>query len=1115
MTLPTNSSDIADASHVRVGVRIRPLTPKETSEGGKEVVGTNTFNRTVELSKRKFTYDSIFPSTIQNVDLYHNVAPPLLNAFLNGFNATVIAYGQTGSGKTYTMGSEAHTANWRDDNILKDNDGLIPRFISGVFQSLVQRREEAEKALLQSVDGDMQRPASSLVDFQVSTSFLEVYGEDIYDLLVDESRTPLKLREGVNKEVVIKGLCNKSIANAGEAMNILSNGTMNRTTASTLMNRTSSRSHAVFMVNLQQTTRSAEGVDVTSTSRFTFVDLAGSERMKKTGAEGERAKEGIKINEGLLALGNVINALADEDRIARGEKVHVPYRQSKLTRLLQDALGGNSQTLFLACVSPSDTNASETLSTLQYANRARNIKNAPTRNVDETALELRRLHAMNNLLKRELVRLRFGPDAQGANEDADIGMINDELLLREDVAAYLNMVDEKVCEIGNVPNLPFRQMNFRPQSAPASIGPNVAPFNEISSSDDGENDDGDSDMSDSEINPHDDIQIVDELIESSRQDQTPNKDDVAQEQIENIDNEIETHEDRLLQLKEHLKGYHNMKEKYNNLLREVENLEAEKLSLAKQLEQAQVDPTKGCSVTIKKQLDRIKSNLERARSESRRHQQLYRKAEKEAQKCKVLERKISEAKITKMHLMKKQKEDAKKQQEFTKTKTREIQRLRLQERTATKEVSKLKSENQRLKANLKRSKERCEKLLEKSKQTELSLARVLANRAKGNGTPRNGTPRNSDIDCMGQFAPMTEELGSLSFVLEKTLEKKVSMSRNKQLYDEKIAECERLEQSISAEVELLNGKKMLCKKFGSNPPEDVICEVSDCQNNIQELSLKIELLENDIGQIRENYPSVEDEDDGCVDAFDTQDSALMVLSKQSGPTLRTLIVNLLTSCHDSELGRRTLLDSKTRDDCTLSNLTNELVLKDDRIDTLSKSLERQRQNFQVGTEVKEKKCKQLEDEVKVTNAQLNSCVADKAKLLLELKKARELLSLSDESNAKLKSQLVAIESRQVGNETSQVIGQDEAKILPERPSNKEQEHPIGDVYVETDSVAPKEATITPTSTPAGAQSSVKKLTEVYSAKSNKTQHSPNRQVNRMPFGLKHTFKGVIKRSKEF
>ena len=356
-----------ESSQVRVAVRIRPLTSRETSEGGKVAVDSNAFNRTVSLAKRKFTYDSVFHPTVTQLELYNNVAPPLLDAFLGGYNATVIAYGQTGSGKTYTMGSESGVGVEKSGN-LSDNVGLIPRFTSHLFATLVERREASEKALLQTWEEDIAPKQSvSLIDFQLSASFIEVYGENVYDLL-DDSRNPLQIREDSNKAVFVQGLKCVSIANSSEAMNVLNIGTMNRTTASTLMNLTSSRSHACFTINLQQTTRSADGEELVTTSRFTFVDLAGSERMKKTGAEGNRAREGIKINEGLLALGNVINALADEERLAKGGRVHVPYRQSKLTRLLQEALGGNSQTLFLACVSPSDTNASETLSTLIYAN---------------------------------------------------------------------------------------------------------------------------------------------------------------------------------------------------------------------------------------------------------------------------------------------------------------------------------------------------------------------------------------------------------------------------------------------------------------------------------------------------------------------------------------------------------------------------------------------------------------------------------------------------------------------------------------------------------------------------------------------------------------------------
>ena len=287
-----------------------------------------------------------------------------------------MAYGQTGSGKTFTMGSEAHIQPETSSHM-----GLIPRFITEFFQQIKQKKESSDKALGGS---------PTLLDYSVSASFLEVYGEDVFDLL-DADRKSLPLREDSAGGVVIAGLTRRPVSNPTEILQVLHEGTMNRTTAATLMNLTSSRSHAVFTIHLTQVIRSETGdVDMTSNSKFTFVDLAGSERMKKTGAQGERAREGIKINEGLLALGNVINALADEERIAKEKKIHVPYRQSKLTRLLQDALGGNSQTLFLACVSPSNTNASETLSTLHYANRARNIRNAPTKNIDATAVELQR-----------------------------------------------------------------------------------------------------------------------------------------------------------------------------------------------------------------------------------------------------------------------------------------------------------------------------------------------------------------------------------------------------------------------------------------------------------------------------------------------------------------------------------------------------------------------------------------------------------------------------------------------------------------------------------------------------------------------------------------------------
>ena len=521
---------------------------------------------------------------------------------------------QTGSGKTFTMGSEAHDFQTINNGALNENDGIIPRFMSDIFTMLIQRKEESAKAVLASPKNSQNETmGDALIDYKLSASFLEVYGEDIHDLL-DEERNSLPIREDSNGEVIVKGLRNTPIASDIEAVNVLNTGTMNRTTAATLMNCTSSRSHAVFTVTLQQTTRSTEGVDVTSTSRFTFVDLAGSERMKKTGAEGNRAKEGIKINEGLLALGNVINALADEERLARGDKIHVPYRQSKLTRLLQDALGGNSQTLFLACVSPSDTNASETLSTLQYANRARNIKNSLTRNVDATAVELQRLRTMTNLLKCELIKQKFaGADTGGGQ---GIGMVDEELLKREDVAEYMKTVDEKVTELTGGSAASNLSMSFPTHSVPAHATASRAlalPSSSASFMAKNPIQHSPTRISPSyenaiilDVNPEEDLQLIDQLLELQQNTQNfeqGQKDD--QNRQATLEGEIEAQEDLLTQLREHLKVYQDMKGKYEQLMCEVHSLESEKKALADELEKAQIDPRKGCSVAIKRKLQKV------------------------------------------------------------------------------------------------------------------------------------------------------------------------------------------------------------------------------------------------------------------------------------------------------------------------------------------------------------------------------------------------------------------------------------------------------------------------------------------------------------------------------
>jgi hypothetical protein len=302
----------------------------------------------IEFKGQQFTFDHVFGMDLSQTELYTQTAAPMMKGFLEGYNVTIIAYGQTGSGKTFTMGtSEAVDGS--------DCQGLIPRFMSDLFENINNAGAEEER-----------------IETKVAVSFIEIYGEDVYDLLnrtksSGNERPSLPVREDETGKAFVQGIMEERVDSAASAMDYLSLGTRQRITASTAMNAGSSRSHAVFTVSLQQTVRSANSDDDEHhiQSKLTFVDLAGSERIKRTGAEGQRLKEGIQINSGLFNLGQVINALADEQKLKQGNKqAFVPYRNSKLTHLLKDALGGNSQTLFLACVSPAESNESETYSTL-------------------------------------------------------------------------------------------------------------------------------------------------------------------------------------------------------------------------------------------------------------------------------------------------------------------------------------------------------------------------------------------------------------------------------------------------------------------------------------------------------------------------------------------------------------------------------------------------------------------------------------------------------------------------------------------------------------------------------------------------------------------------------
>ncbi|NWZ54759.1 KIF27 protein, partial [Haliaeetus albicilla] len=366
---------------VKVAVRIRPLLSKEVLHNHQVCVRLVPNTQQIIIGKdRVFTFDFVFGKNSTQEEVYTVCIKPLLVSLTEGYNATVFAYGQTGSGKTYTIGG-GHIA-----SVAEDEKGIIPRAIQELFQHISENRN---------------------IDFHVKVSYIEVYKEELRDLLeLETSVKELHIREDEKGNTVIVGAKEFQVECADEVISLLESGNAARHTGTTQMNEHSSRSHAIFTISIcqKQSAESQRNTDAAQdsswksvqmiASKFHFVDLAGSERVTKTGNTGERFKESIQINSGLLALGNVISALGDPKR----KSVHIPYRDAKITRILKDSLGGNAKTVMITCISPSSSDFDESLNSLKYANRAKNIRNKPVVNynpdqdrIDEMELEIRLL----------------------------------------------------------------------------------------------------------------------------------------------------------------------------------------------------------------------------------------------------------------------------------------------------------------------------------------------------------------------------------------------------------------------------------------------------------------------------------------------------------------------------------------------------------------------------------------------------------------------------------------------------------------------------------------------------------------------------------------------------
>lgn len=369
--------------NIEVFVRCRPLNQNER-RAVVEVVPDKSEVRVLDRSSKlqdtkNFYFDEVFDSDAAQNAVYKSVVRPLIDQVLLGFNCTVFAYGQTGTGKTYTMegNRSEEELNWEED----PHSGIIPRAISQLFDTLKDHDSE----------------------FTVRVSFLELYNEDTYDLLspIDDT-TKLKIFDDAQRKgsVIVGGLEEIIVQSKAEIYDILKRGSAKRQTAATFLNACSSRSHTVFSVTVHIREGSIEEDELLKIGKLNLVDLAGSENIGRSGAQGKRARESGNINQSLLTLGRVITALVEK-------RPHIPYRESKLTRLLQDSLGGKTKTSIIATISPALVDIEDTLSTLDYASRAKKITNKPEMNQRLTKKALLREYAQEiDRLRRDLQATR-------------------------------------------------------------------------------------------------------------------------------------------------------------------------------------------------------------------------------------------------------------------------------------------------------------------------------------------------------------------------------------------------------------------------------------------------------------------------------------------------------------------------------------------------------------------------------------------------------------------------------------------------------------------------------------------------------------------------------------
>lgn len=426
-----DTGELKCGENIKVVVRVRPPLSEERHDTRHECIEIQGSQGVVIATKpqaKEYFFDHVAGPQSTQFQLFETVGRPISERILAGYNGTIFAYGQTGSGKTHTMQGplELSDTNW-------EQRGLIPRVLDYLFDSIARIEDES----------------GGKVRFLVKCSYLEIYNERMNDLLNPEA-VNIMLQEDINLGVKIVNASQEIVSNSAEALDLMEVGSRNRRVACTAMNRQSSRSHSVFTLYLQsQEFTSKSKIRRTKTSSFNLIDLAGSERQRDTDTSGERLREAGRINRSLSALGNVITALVD---VENGKKRHVRYRDSKLTFLLKDSIGGNSLTYLIATISPLGTSMGESLSTLKFAARAKTIKNQARINQfdsgngidEETQRENQILKEKVFDLQEQLKNLTNNPLADNSGYGSKDDLLNDVLNQVSDLRDALERNHQKV-----------------------------------------------------------------------------------------------------------------------------------------------------------------------------------------------------------------------------------------------------------------------------------------------------------------------------------------------------------------------------------------------------------------------------------------------------------------------------------------------------------------------------------------------------------------------------------------------------------------------------------------------------------------------------------------------